>query len=217
MNKRKKESKEQKKDKEDSILKEKNESKKHQRIIKIVIIFSLVVVALILVAYFSVNAIRNYNYNNVKFETVQEGDLILYHTSIPVSYEGQVVPYNFYLRTNPRQLVKMNFEGVEDFALYKNAVINFEKDFNCEGDGIIAIANLVQLHQAIGINLITDENATCDEYSRYLYLYLREGNETEIIQTGKSCYDLVISDCKILPSTERIMLEIFSKYNEIIE
>jgi len=197
-------------------IKEKYDSKRHKKVFWIVIICSLIIIGLVLAAYFSINAIRNYNYKNVEFETVQEGNLILYHTTIPVSYQGEVVPYNFYLRTNPRELAKMNFEGIEEFDLYKNAVIGFEKDFNCDGDGIIAIANLVQLHEAIGISLIHDENATCDEYSRYLYLYLREGNKTEIIQTGESCYELVVANCEILPSTERIMLEMFSKYNEII-
>ena len=186
----------------------KKESK--SQTLKIIIIVCVVILVLILAAYFYINSMRTYTYQNVNFETVQEGNLILYQTSILVNYQGSIVPYNFYLRTNPRELKKVEFDTSE-FELMKNTVINFEKEFDCDGYAIIAIANLAKLHEVLDINLVRDENATCDE--RYLYLNLKEGEETEIEQIDENCYNIVVDDCEILKATERIMLEMFIEYN----
>jgi len=94
----------------------------------------------------------------------------------------------------------------------ENAVISFEKDFNCDGDAIIAVANLAKLHEVLGISLIRDENATCD--SRYTYLRLQEGDKTSIEKIGENCYILNVNNCEILKVTERYMLEMFVRYNE---
>ena len=194
--------------------KKKRLSKKDQnaKTFKMVGIICLAIIILIIAAYVYINSLRNSSYQGVEFTTMQEGKLIFYQTSIPVLVNGNtVVPYNFYLRTNPKQLKKVDFDTL-DFQLMENAVISFEKDFNCDGDAIIAVANLAKLHEVLGISLIRDENATCD--SRYSYLRLQEGDKTSIEKIGENCYILNINDCKILEVTERYMLEMFVRYNE---
>ncbi|MFH1358733.1 MAG: hypothetical protein ABIH37_02510 [archaeon] len=181
------------------------------KILKITLLLCFAILILILVAYFYINSLREYTYKGVDFTTIQEGKLILYQTAVPVFNQGNMVPYNFYFRTNPRELVKMKFDN-SDFELMQNTVLNFQGSFDCEGYGIIAVANLAQLHDVLEINVIRDENATCDE--RYLLLNLIEGEETEIQRINKNCYNIVIDECEILKGTERIMLEMFVKYNE---
>jgi len=179
---------------------------------KTFLIICVAIIILVLAVYFYVNSLKTYTYEGVDFKTVQEGDLILYQTSIPVLNQGTVVPYNFYLRTNPRDLKKVEFDNSE-FEIMTNTVLNFKDEFDCEGYGIIAIANLVQLHGSMEINIIKDDNATCDE--RYLLLNLVKGEETKIQKIENGCYDVVISNCEILKGTERIMLEMFVKYAEL--
>ena len=198
---------------EKSKNKEKPKKKKtdpNSKTFQMVLIICFAIIVLVLAIYFYINSFKSYSYEGVDFTTVQEGDLILYQTSIPVPYQGTIAPYNFYLRTNPKKLAKMDFDN-SDFELMRNTVMTFEEEFKCEGYGIIAIANLVQLHSSIGINIVQDENATCNE--RYLLLNLVEGDKTEIIRKDKGCYDIVISDCEILKGTERIMLEMFVEFN----
>ena len=110
--------------------------------------------------FFISKAVRFSEYKEVvKFETIQEGDLIFYKTPLSVQEENELKKYNLYLRTKPKKLEKIPFE-VDDFSLMKLVAINSEKDFNCEGDGAIAIANLANLHNLIGSEFFVDKNAT---------------------------------------------------------
>ena len=161
----------------------KKDSKKD--ILKLVLVVGIAIIILILAAYFYINSLKTYTYENVEFETVQEGKLTLYQTAIPVMYQGAITPYNFYLRTPPKELAKMDFDN-SGFELMKNTVMSFEDQFDCDGDGIIAVANVVKLHEAIGLNIVRDENATCDE--RYMYLNLKQGDKTSIEVLGDNCY-----------------------------
>ena len=177
----------------------------------IIIIVCVSILILVLAAYFYIDSLRSYSYGDVEFTTVQEGDLTFYQTSIPVIVNKEnIVPYNFYLRTKPRELAKMPFDS-EDFSFMKNTVMSFEKDFNCDGDAIIAIANLAKLHEILGISIMRDENVSCD--SRYSYIKIMEGEKTEVQKLDKNCYNLVLADCEILKVTERYMLEMFAEYN----
>ena len=144
---------------------------------------------------------------------VKEGNLIFYRTELPTMYLGKLTGYSFYLRNDAKKL-EVPFNGELD--LKSNAVLNMEQEFNCEGKGVIAIANLIKLYQFIGINVISDENASCDPEARYTYIYILEGNETRIEQTGQSCYNVYINNCEILEGTEKLMIETLVKVNEAL-
>jgi hypothetical protein len=91
-----------------------------------------------------------------------------------------------------------------------------EKDFKCEGKGIIAIQNLLNLYKFIGITVMSDENATCDPEAKYTFIQILEGSETKIEQTGQSCYNIYINNCEILEGTEKLMIETFANVNKAI-
>mgnify|MGYP000259427762 CR=1 FL=1 len=60
--------------------------------------------------------------------------------------------YNIYIRKDPRKLAEIPFEG--DLVLKKNMVINMTEEFRCEGYGIIAVANVINLYEAIGVDVM---------------------------------------------------------------
>ncbi len=173
-------------------------------------IFILIVLILFWVFSFA----SKFEYEGVKFKIVKEGNLILYQTSLPVIHNGQKATYNFYLRNDPRKLADIYFEG--GLFMDDNMVINSTEDFNCDGDGVIAIANLVKLYEIIGTKVIKDENATCDPELGYAFLQITSANQTNIEKFGPICYRLNIYNCEILKATERFMLETLVEVNKIL-
>ncbi|HEB47074.1 MAG TPA: hypothetical protein ENI22_01245 [Candidatus Pacearchaeota archaeon] len=173
-----------------------------------------ILIATIFLIMFIFNSINNFEYKGVNFETVREGQLTLYKTSLPVIYKGQKTDYNFYLRNDPRELKEITFQ--RELNLRDNLVINSTEDFNCQGDGIIAIANLINLYKISGINVLKDENATCDVSGRYMFVRLQSGNETSIEKFGPACYNININNCEILEGTERFMIESFVEINKLV-
>ena len=79
--------------------------------------------------------------------------------------------------------------------------------------GIIAMANLKQLYEVLGSQVIGDPTANCEteypETPRYVYVNIQPGEETWIEEVSKACYTIHVKDCEILPATERYMTETF--------
>jgi hypothetical protein len=174
----------------------------------LIIILTMVGFALLFIAtYVIINLSNQIEVEGVKFlmdKTTMSGKT-LYKTSLPVTYNQSKATYNFYLRGNPKQTIKIPFEG--NLLMLGNMVLNQTENFNCDGDGIIGIANVLNLYNVLGVKVIADKNATCDSIGRYMFLNIKSGNETKIEQTGISCYEIQVKDCEILPATERFMLE----------
>jgi hypothetical protein len=187
----------------------------------------LSIIAFILVIFFIVFAVNDFSlratgkvigigthftYNGVEFDMVKEGKLIFYHTSFPVVYNGTQNMYNIYLRNDPRDLEK-EVPAKGTLALLDDTVINITQEFDCDGDQVIAIANLVNLYNAIGKTLIRDETASCDPLGRYMYLTVQPGNSTNIEMVGPNCYNINIKDCEILEGTERFIVGMLVRIN----
>ena len=147
---------------------------------------------------------------------IKEGQITLYQTTFPFYKDGEkIADYNFYLRTSPNELKDVPFNG--NLTIKKNVVFNPNDELNCDGDGIIAVANIVQnLYGYLNATVIRDENATCDSLGRYSLINIKTANSTGINQTGNSCYDINVANCEILKATERYMLEGFVKINGVI-
>ncbi len=211
--KQKKTKKEQQKEKAKKAAK-KEQIRSQNRILRNFLIGVGILIAAVFLIMFIFNSINNFEYRGVNFETVREGQLTLYRTSLPVIYQGQKTDYNFYLRNDPRKLKEISFQ--RELNLRDNLVINSTEDFNCGGDGIIAIANLINLYKISGINVLKDENATCDVSGRYMFVRLQPGNETSIEKFGPACYNININNCEILEGTERFMIESFVEINKLV-
>ncbi|MCF7910654.1 hypothetical protein K9L16_03210, partial [Candidatus Pacearchaeota archaeon] len=160
--------------------------------------------------YISFNLAKNFNYNGLDFERVKEGEIIFYNTQIPLYSPNtgeKVADFNIYLRNDPRELDKIPFNGEIDFR--KNMVLNMTDELNCDGKGVLAVANILNLYNnVLGTKIIQDENASCDDESRYMYLDIRAGaNSTEVLQTGDVCYQINVRDCEVLAGAEKFILE----------
>ena len=192
----------------------KEQIKKQDKQLKNIFLVFLIFIFLIFAVVFITNSSKHVKYENLDFYKDKTGDLTLYYIKVPLyNTAGEnYANYNVWLRTNPKKLKHVSFNGSVVFKKY--VVINFEEEFNCNGDGIVAIANLQQLYTALGAKVMKDENATCDPEARYIYLTLKQGDETKIIQTAPACYDLIINNCEILKATEKLIIENLVELNQ---
>ncbi len=189
----------------------KDQLRKEKKTLRDILIVMACFVALFLAFYLMIYLSKHFTYNGITSEVVQQGALKLYRIAIPVTYNGKPADYSFYLRNDPRALAKVPFNG--EILVKKDMVLDMTEDFNCNGDGIIAVANLLKLYNVIGANVIKDENASCDPLGQYMFLEITKGNETKINQFGPICYRISIKDCEILKGTEKFMLETFVELN----
>lgn len=187
-------------------LKEQNKTLRNVLVGLGLVVLSFVVVMLIF------QSMSKFTYKNTEFEFTQEGKLLLYRTTLPVYYQGNIRDYNFYLRNDPRKLEEIEFDG--KVRLLKNVVVNMS-DIRCDGDEVIAVANLVKLWDVLGANVIKDDNAKCDPQGRYNYVNIIEGDETKITENGEACYEITIGDCEILKGLEKFMVETFVEINAV--
>lgn len=189
----------------------KEELKKQNIILRNFLILAGGLILFVVIFYLSYGFLHTENYNDVEFTRIKEGEVTFYHTSVLFTKDNTKINQNIYLRTSPKELLKIPFEG--DFRVRQLIGYNLTSNFDCEGDGIIAVANLRQVMNAFGIEVLGDPEAGCDSEGRYLYFSLKEGDETKIIQTSETCYDFYISNCEILPVTEKYIAEFLDKVN----
>ncbi|MDO8623386.1 MAG: hypothetical protein Q7R52_04000 [archaeon] len=195
----------------------KEENTDHNKLLVYILLFGgIIIITSVLVFYF-VNSSSNFEYKDVQYSVYKEGDITFYRTAFPMYnlMTGQhIADYNMFIRNDPRELRKIPFTG--EFKFRNTVVINSESDFNCEGDGIIASANLVKFFDITKAKVMTDENATCDSQGRYMYINMVNSSKTEVVQTGPVCYELRVNNCEILKSSERFMVEGFSVLNKML-
>lgn len=165
------------------------------------------ILAAFLAGYFYYMSTQNFEVNGVEYDIVDGGDVLFYHTEFPLIRDGKKIDYNVYIRNDPRVLVEeVPFDGL--LSLRRMAVVNIsDEKFNCDGRGIIAIANMVQVFEGIGMTAIKDPEATCDESGRYMYINIQEGEETKVTKYGPSCYQIEVNNCEILEGTERMIIK----------
>ena len=191
----------------------------------------IILVMVCFLAFFFLILFVNYSLNyfkvdGIKFETDTQSMVgtTLYKTSLPGiidedgsfivgNYDsGEKADYRIWFRNNPKTLKEISFEG-NISVLLKDVVWNQTEDYVCDGD-YIGIQNLLNVYDVLGINVMKDDNASCDDLGRYTYITILSGDETKIEQTGLTCYNIYVKDCEILAATERFLLELVRKTNE---
>lgn len=194
----------------------KEEIKNQQKQLRNILIVLGVIVLFFILIILGLKMVRTAHYEDVKFEVVQEGDLIFYNTKVPLYDKdmNHVADYNFYLRTEPSELKKVPLDG--EFMLMKGYVLNVTEEFDCDGDAVIAFANLVNQYKVAKMVYINDSQAGCNAENKYLYLEVKSGDKTEIVQReNNSCYDIYVNNCEILKATEKVMAEGFVILDDI--
>ena len=191
------------------------EKKEHEGILKIVVISIIGILLVTMGTWYFIESQKSFNYVGLKFKILQEGDVTFYHTTIPwfngTQYMGT---YKVYLRKDPR-IVAQTVLMDEKISWRSIVVLNSsERKASCQGDEIISIANLDQIiRTGIGLDIGRYANASCDEQGRYTFLNIQEGNTTQIVKYGPSCYTLEYAKCEILDVTERLIVKALAEYN----
>lgn len=205
--------------KETSIIEKGQAEKENKQLRNILIGIGIVaVISVLIVIWLSLT--NHFTYEGVQFNVVKDdGGRVFYNTSFPMYSEGGIhtADYNFYLRNDPRKLKDIPWNG--SYILMGNMVVNMTDDFNCDGDGVIAIANFIKVHEFFGTNIMKDANASCNSTGSYNFIQIEKGNETKIEEFGgtdSACYKIYINNCEILKATERFILETFVAANEKI-
>jgi len=201
-------------------LENKRSENQENKILKM--IFSIVGLVVLLIAgiYFYTQSQINFTYKNIEFQKTKIGEIDFYETkTLATADDGSL--FGFRLRTKPSVLENIPFENVDELRLMKVNGYTYEdnKTFDCEGDGVIAMANLQRLFSKQGMSVLRDPNSGCDSEGRYNYFTLKYGSATEINEIGPNCYEIVIqgndAQCQILPATEKLMVELYSRYLSI--
>lgn len=193
----------------------KEQIKKQRKQLKVILSILGIFVLIFVVVFLLSRGTTSFDYKGLELKMVKEGDLIFYQTRMTTQYEGNPLQYDFYFRTNPNKLKKIPFEG--EIELKNDLILNVTtENLFCDGDWQIAIGNLMNLN-VFNINVGTNENASCDSNGMYSLVQIHEGNESKIEQYGPACYNLYITDCEVLPVTEKFMIESFIKINEFVE
>lgn len=189
----------------------KRQIKEQDKVLRNIFIIIGAFLIIFLLGILFISSVGSFKYKGVDFKIVKEGNLIFYNTAFPMmdSAGNHIADYNFYLRNDPRKLDKVPFEG--QVGILENVVMNMTDEFNCDGDGIIAIANFVQVLDKFGAKVIKDPEAGCDIYGKYVFIQIRPGEETKIEQFENRCYNFYVNDCEILKATEKFLVEIFAK------
>jgi hypothetical protein len=209
------EEKDNKEDEKEVEEKKRAQEKSQKDAVKTFLIVMAGIVGVFAIFFFIFYSANHFEYRGVKFAKVNMDGLIFYKTAFRTG-SGSNNTVIRYLRNDPRELNdSVSFNG--ELSVMENVMLNFEDDFNCNGDGPAAIGNLDVTTRPFGIHIYTNQNATCDPAGGYTYIQLQNSNETSIEQIGPSCYEFNINNCEIIPVTERFILEMFIRIQEIID
>ena len=198
------------------VTKEQEENKQLKRIFFVIGAFVLFFVVVLIF----INSVDSFEYKGIDFEIDKKtiSGKTIYKTFLPVDSKSKVTGkavfanYNFYFRKDPRKLEDLPLKG--ELTLMKDVVMNFTGDFNCDGDGIIAVANIVNVLNVLDVKAVKDETVGCDPNGAYTFLQLQTSDKTSIEQFGPSCYNLNINNCEVLEVTEKYLVELISEINK---
>lgn len=201
---------------EETKIANKGQIKSENKMLRNFLIWLGIVVLVFIAVFLIINLTKHFEYRGLNFNVIKEGEIIFYNAAFPMysPITGKhVADYNIYIRNDPRKLEDIPFEG--EVKLAEILVIN-STGFNCEGDGIIAVQNFVQVFEALEVKVVKDPNATCDYLGRYMFVKLQPGDVTSIEQTGPACYNFNIDSCEILEVTERFIVETLVEVNKLL-
>ncbi len=189
-----------------------NKGQKEEQKKQLIIILSICVIVIALVAgwWIYMGMQSTFTVNGIKYDIVKQGKITFYHTIIPIEKGSEKINYNVYLRTDPRELVKIPFNG--NLRITEAVVLNMTDPvgLNCDGDGVIAVGNLRDqiLVGMTGAKVYSADKEGCSPNGLYTFMNIEKGDKTEVNEIGKSCYQITVKDCEVLPATERVIIEI---------
>lgn len=198
-----------------SSKEEKSIDKEYGKVVRNILLVLAGIIIILGVWMFFSSSSASFEHRGVKVNRVQE--IAPYMVSIPLAgnpITGAATSKNFnvFLRTDPRELDKVEIEG--ELIIKENIIMKSYENFSCEGLASIGVMNLVRTYEFFGAKVGKDSNATCSENAAYTLISFEEGDKTEIIQTGPSCYSVKMVNCEVIPATERMVFEFLVQAKE---
>ena len=118
----------------------KGQKLEENKILVSILICLAFLVLMVAVYFIAAKSATQFKYDGLKFTVMKQGELTLYQTSFPIMYKGNKSVYNIYLRNDPRK-VDREVPAPDTPLVIDNTVVNITKEFDCNGDQVIAIAN----------------------------------------------------------------------------
>lgn len=172
---------------------------------------------------------NKFTYMGVQFVKENDNGIDFYAAKIPV-YDSYGAINNYLtikFRKDPRVIkdIEVNTsEGIR-FVRDKKTYVTYGPSPSCKYVNV-AGANLGLFLYYFGIdykaalddpsyaNSTNIPYVNCDTHPDNTVLYITNGTETKIEQTGQNCYKLTFKDCEILEVTERFQLALLENYIE---
>jgi hypothetical protein len=194
----------------------------------------LVILALVFFgSYYIFKGLGQVKYKNLVFTNEMIGEIPIYRYTYNFNdNNGDIINYNFYVRTNPKKN-NVPIEADIEYPKMGNTVylsINAEGIGQCK-ESRIAIAGLAsflvsnQFKVESGTsdkweytysNLIENSSTkylTCETNPKDMVISISQGNESKIYREG-NCYRIEINNCEILPAIEKFEIESISQAKE---
>lgn len=223
----------------DNILKEegvkKETTKKQNSQVKWAILLMTAVIIIIFLVPFIVREMNKFEYIGLEFQKTKLGDIIFYSTRFPVvDIQGAVTgDYSINFRSDPREHEEYILIDVPDreIKFMKNhegginpVYLAIDPNMTICDDSAIAMMNLagflrhsdLEVRSAVTNSAYAEENnyefVSCIRNPANTVIKVRGGNQTAIYKTMKNCYEIVFSDCEIIPVAEKFVLLMLEEY-----
>ena len=171
-----------------------------------------------------VNESKHFDYLGLTFEKQQMGELQFFYTKLPIkTATGQIVNYNLYLRTDPRE-IKLPENLFVKFRA-NGTFITVSPEFDDCNDASLALTSLGSFIGGLGINAkgaVTDKDisnktalpyVTCENSKNKTVILVRKGEKTELLQDS-DCYTISVSNCEIIKGTESFILGVIKSMKQ---
>lgn len=192
--------------------------KKNKEMIWIIGFMIVLLIALLATSSF-IKGLNHFNYKSLSFTKERFGEIPVYHYYYYFEKGGQQYQYNLFLRIDPRKN-NVSMEGVTEFPAGKTVFIGVN------GTGITecptASRDLGTLGAFFANNLIPikpgtlDKNEANETNMTYIHcnpfidnavIQIFSGNETRIYKEFGNCYNIEISNCRILDAIEKFEVQ----------
>jgi len=193
----------------------------------------LLLVVVVSVPFIFDNFINKFDFINLEFQKLKQGDITFYFASIPVAdTQGEVIDkYEISFRNDPREVEKIPIapriqeEGLK-FVKKNTVYISLDPLMNPCEDNSVAMFTLGNFLDNSGLTVKSSfTNKSFAEESRFPYktcensasntiIIVRSGEETVINQERTNCYEIVYKDCEVQQAVERFILVVVEDYME---
>lgn len=196
--------------------------KKQNRQLKMIFLVMIFAIFAIFFTYYLIESTKTFEYIGLDFEKTKVGDIIFYHTKIPIkTITGDVIAnYNLYLRNDPRNLKDIPIEGSVRFFNDRATYVSVNPNVGRCEDANLALVNLGNFMAGAGIEATgatTDSEVAKEKNMSWIdcrndtdnVIVVQESTGNRIHKQTDGCFLVEFKNCTdMLKVTERFMLGI---------